>query len=132
MFGAAASTAAPAFGTNSQPTFGGAGFSFGNTTTPSAAPIFGASTQTAAPLPAPAPTFSFGGTSAATQNPALSTPAPPASGGFNFGASLSATQFRTPAPAAQTPGFSFGANNTDNKPAFGKSFSIEKGQEGCI
>uniref|UniRef100_A0A8C2G2H0 POM121 transmembrane nucleoporin n=1 Tax=Cyprinus carpio TaxID=7962 RepID=A0A8C2G2H0_CYPCA len=121
MFGAAASTAAPAFGTNSQPTFGGAGFSFGNTTTPSAAPVFGASTQTVAPLPAPAPTFSFGGASTATQNPVLSTPAPPASGGFNFGASISATPFGTPAPAAQTPGFSFGANNTDNKPAFGTS-----------
>ncbi|XP_058645248.1 nuclear envelope pore membrane protein POM 121 isoform X2 [Onychostoma macrolepis] len=121
MFGAAASTAAPAFGTNSQPTFGGAGFSFGNTTTPSAAPVFGASTQTVAPLPAPAPTFTFGGASAATQNPAPSTPAPPASGGFNFGASRSATAFGTPAPAAQTPGFSFGANNTDNKPAFGTS-----------
>ncbi|XP_016132977.1 nuclear envelope pore membrane protein POM 121 [Sinocyclocheilus grahami] len=121
MFGAAASTAAPAFGTNSQPTFGGAGFSFGNTTTPSAAPVFGASTQTVAPLPVPAPTFTFGGASTATQNPAPSTPAPPASGGFNFGVSLSATPFGTPAPAAQTPGFSFGANNTDNKPAFGTS-----------
>uniref|UniRef100_A0A672N8R9 Nuclear envelope pore membrane protein POM 121-like n=1 Tax=Sinocyclocheilus grahami TaxID=75366 RepID=A0A672N8R9_SINGR len=121
VFGAAASTAAPAFGTNSQPTFGGAGFSFGNTTTPSAAPVFGASTQTVAPLPAPAPTFTFGGASTATQNPAPSTPAPPASGGFNFGASLSATPFGTLTPAAQTPGFSFGANNTDNKPAFGAS-----------
>uniref|UniRef100_A0A8C1VQ02 POM121 transmembrane nucleoporin n=1 Tax=Cyprinus carpio TaxID=7962 RepID=A0A8C1VQ02_CYPCA len=121
MFGAAASTAAPAFGTNSQPTFGGAGFSFGNTTTPSAAPVFGTSTQTVAPLPAPAPTFTFGGASTATQNPAPSTPAPPASGGFNFGASLSATPFGTPTPAAQTPGFSFGANNTDNKLAFGTS-----------
>ncbi|XP_052423452.1 nuclear envelope pore membrane protein POM 121 isoform X1 [Carassius gibelio] len=121
MFGAAASTAAPAFGTTSQPTFGGAGFSFGNTTTPSAAPAFGASTQTVAPLPAPAPTFTFGGASTATQNAAPSTPAPPASGGFNFGASLSAAPFGTPAPAAQTPGFSFGASNPDNKPAFGTS-----------
>ncbi|XP_073685287.1 nuclear envelope pore membrane protein POM 121 isoform X2 [Garra rufa] len=123
MFGAAApaSTAAPAFGTNSQPTFGGAGFSFGNTTTPSAAPTFGATTQTVAPLPAPAPTFNFGGASTATQIPAPSTPAPPASGGFNFGASLSAAPFGTQTPAAQTPGFSFGANNTDNKPAFGTS-----------
>ncbi|XP_043107069.1 nuclear envelope pore membrane protein POM 121 [Puntigrus tetrazona] len=119
VFGAPASTAAPAFATNSQPTFGGAGFSFGNTTTPSAAPVFGASTQTVAPLPAPAPAFTFGGVSAAPQNPAPSTPAPPASGGFNFGAS--ATPFGTPAPAAQTPGFSFGANNTDSKPAFGTS-----------
>ncbi|XP_059401196.1 nuclear envelope pore membrane protein POM 121-like [Carassius carassius] len=121
LFGAAASTGAPAFGTNSQPTFGGAGFSFGNTTTPSAAPIFGTSTQSVAPLPASAPTFTFGGVSAATQNPAPSTPAPPASGGFNFGTSLSAAAFGTPTPAAQTPGFSFGANNTDNKPAFGTS-----------
>ncbi|XP_059394848.1 nuclear envelope pore membrane protein POM 121-like isoform X2 [Carassius carassius] len=121
MCGAAASTAAPAFGTNSQPTFGGAGFSFGNTTTPSAAPAFGASTQTVASLSAPAPTFTFGGASTATQNAAPSTPAPPASGGFNFGASLSAAPFGTPAPAAQTPGFSFGASNPDNKPAFGTS-----------
>ncbi|KAI7793734.1 putative nuclear envelope pore membrane protein POM 121, partial [Triplophysa rosa] len=121
-FGAAPSTAAPAFGTNSQPTFGGAssGFSFGNTTIPSVAPVFGASTQTAAPLPAPAPTFSFGGASTGTQNPAPSTPAPP-SGGFNFGASMTGTPFGTPAPAAQTPGFSFGANNMDNKPSFGTS-----------
>ncbi|XP_039532104.1 nuclear envelope pore membrane protein POM 121 isoform X1 [Pimephales promelas] len=123
-FGAAASTVAPAFGTNSQPTFGAAssGFSFGNTTTPSAAPVFGASTQTVASLPGPAPTFSFGGVSTGTQNTAPSTPAPPASGGFNFAASLSATpSFGTPGPAVQTPGFSFGANNTDNKPAFGTS-----------
>nr|XP_055064023.1 nuclear envelope pore membrane protein POM 121 isoform X2 [Misgurnus anguillicaudatus] len=116
-FGANASTAAPTFGTTSQPTFGGAssGFPFGNTTTPSAAPIFGASTQTTAPLPAPAPTFGFGGASTAPQNLAPSTPAPPASGGFNFGGSVSGTPFGTPAPA--TP-LSFGANNTENKPAF--------------
>ncbi|XP_051539554.1 nuclear envelope pore membrane protein POM 121 isoform X2 [Myxocyprinus asiaticus] len=121
-FGAAASTAAPAFGTNSQPAFGGApstGFSFGNTTTPSVAPAFGASTQTTAPIPTPAPTFTFGGALTATQNPTPSTLAPPAAGGFNFGASLSGTPFGTPTPAAQTPGFSFGANNTDSKPAFG-------------
>ncbi|XP_051972650.1 nuclear envelope pore membrane protein POM 121 isoform X2 [Xyrauchen texanus] len=128
-FGAAASTAAPAFGTNSQPTFSGApatGFSFGNTTTPSAAPAFGASTQTAAPLPTPAHAFTFGGASTATQNPAQSTQAPPAAGGFNFGASLSGTPFGASlsgtqfgTPAAQTPGFSFGAANTDSKPAFG-------------
>ncbi|XP_051541897.1 nuclear envelope pore membrane protein POM 121-like [Myxocyprinus asiaticus] len=115
-FGATASTAAPAFG--GAPS---SGFSFGNTTTPSAAPAFGASTQTAAPLPAPAPAFNFGGASTAVQNPAPSTPAPPASGGFHFGASLSGMAFGTPTPAAQTPGFSFGANNTDNKPAFGTS-----------
>ncbi|KAA0704118.1 POM 121 Nuclear envelope pore membrane protein [Triplophysa tibetana] len=121
-FGGAPSTAAPAFGTNSQSTFGVAssGFSFGNTTTPSAAPVFGASKQTAAPLPAPAPTFGFGGASTGTQNPPPSTPAPP-SGGFNFGASMTGTPFGTPATAAQTPGFSFGANNMDNKPSFGTS-----------
>nr|XP_055064027.1 nuclear envelope pore membrane protein POM 121 isoform X5 [Misgurnus anguillicaudatus] len=122
-FGANASTAAPTFGTTSQPTFGGAssGFPFGNTTTPSAAPIFGASTQTTAPLPAPAPTFGFGGASTAPQNLAPSTPAPPASGGFNFGGSVSGTPFGTPAPA--TP-LSFGANNTENKPAFGTSTPV--------
>ncbi|XP_056592426.1 nuclear envelope pore membrane protein POM 121 [Triplophysa dalaica] len=121
-FGAAPSTAAPAFGTNTQSTFGVAssGFSFGNTTTPSAAPVFGASKQTAAALPAPAPTFGFGGASTGAQNPPPSTPAPP-SGGFNFGATMTGTPFGTPAPAAQAPGFSFGANNMDNKPSFGTS-----------
>lgn len=34
------------------------------------------------------------------------------------------TPFGTPAPATQTPGFSFGGNNTDNKPAFGKSIDL--------
>ncbi|XP_036451217.1 nuclear envelope pore membrane protein POM 121 isoform X2 [Colossoma macropomum] len=120
-FGAPASTAAPAFGTPSQPTFGStsAGFSFGNTTTPSVAPAFGATTQTAAPVPAPA--FTFGAAPATPQNSAQSAPAPAASGGFNFTASLSGAQFGTPAPPAQTPGFTFGASNTDNKPAFGTS-----------
>ncbi|XP_065116587.2 nuclear envelope pore membrane protein POM 121 [Paramisgurnus dabryanus] len=125
-FGTNASTAAPTFGTTSQPTFGGpsSGFPFGNTTTPSAAPIFGASTQTTAPLPAPAPTFGFGGASTVPQNPAPSTPAPPASGGFNFGGSVPGTPFGTPAPATQPQGFSFGANNTENKPAFGTSTPV--------
>ncbi|KAL7847389.1 hypothetical protein SRHO_G00223690 [Serrasalmus rhombeus] len=120
-FGTPASTAAPAFGTPSQPTFGStsAGFSFGNTTTPSAAPAFGATTQTVAPVPAPA--FTFGAAPATPQNSAQSAPAPAASGGFNFTASLAGAQFGTPAPPAQTPGFTFGPSNADNKPAFGTS-----------
>ncbi|XP_066507773.1 nuclear envelope pore membrane protein POM 121 [Hoplias malabaricus] len=119
-FGATTSTAAPTFGTTSQPTFGStlAGFSFGNTTTPSVAPAFGATTQTAAPVPAP--TFTFGAAPATPLNSAQSAPAP-ASGGFNFTASLSGAQFGTPGPAAQTSGFSFGTNNADSKTAFGTS-----------
>ncbi|XP_022537212.2 nuclear envelope pore membrane protein POM 121 [Astyanax mexicanus] len=114
-------TAAPSFGTTTQPTFGNAssGFSFANTTTPSVAPAFGATTQTAAPVPAP--TFTFGAASATPQNNAQSAPAPAASGGFNFTASLSGAQFATPAPAAQTQGFPFGNNNADNKLTFGTS-----------
>ncbi|KAL6473293.1 hypothetical protein MHYP_G00194810, partial [Metynnis hypsauchen] len=131
-FGTPASTAAPAFGTPSQPTFGStsAGFSFGNTTTPSAAPAFGATTQTVAPVPAP--TFTFGAALATPQNSAQSAPAPAASGGFNFTASLSGAQFGTPAPPAQTPGFTFGPSNTDNKPAFGTSTPAFGGTGGPI
>ncbi|TRY95403.1 hypothetical protein DNTS_005479 [Danionella cerebrum] len=125
---AAVSTVAPAFGTNTQSSFGVAssGLSFGNTTTPSATTVFGASSQTPAALPAPAPSFSFGGATTANQNTAPSTLAAPAAGGFNFGAS---TPFGTPAPAPQTPGFSFGANNTDNKTAFGESAFLQQMSE---
>ncbi|XP_072514448.1 nuclear envelope pore membrane protein POM 121 [Salminus brasiliensis] len=114
-------TAAPTFGTPTQPTFGSAstGFSFANTTTQSVAPAFGATTQTAAPVPAPA--FTFGGAPATPQNNAQNAPAPAASGGFNFTASLSGAQFATPAPAAQTQGFTFGNSNADNKLTFGTS-----------
>uniref|UniRef100_A0AAY4EJT9 POM121 transmembrane nucleoporin n=1 Tax=Denticeps clupeoides TaxID=299321 RepID=A0AAY4EJT9_9TELE len=116
----ATSTAAPSFGTVSQPAFGGttSNFSFGGaTSTPSVAPAFGApSTQAAPSLPAPVPTFAFGALSGATQNPAQNTAGQPTTGGFNFG---TAAQFGTP---AQTPSFQFGANATsDNKPTFGTS-----------
>ncbi|CAB1352399.1 unnamed protein product [Coregonus sp. 'balchen'] len=121
-FGAAATTVASTFGTTTKLAFGGnsTGFAFGNTTgspaTP-AAPAFGSATQTVGTLPASAPTFSFGGVS--TQQ-APATPAQPATGGFNFGAAISGTQFGTPNPTTQTPGFNFGAAASD-KPAFGTS-----------
>ncbi|KAK2823371.1 hypothetical protein Q7C36_019971 [Tachysurus vachellii] len=104
-FGTPASTAAPTFGNSTKSAFGGTstGFAFGNT---SALPVTAASM--------PAPTFTFGAAPAIPQNSATS-------GGFNFSATLSGAQFGTPTPAGQNQGFSFGAGNTDNKPAFGAS-----------
>ncbi|KAF4082109.1 hypothetical protein AMELA_G00147820 [Ameiurus melas] len=104
-FGTPASTAAPTFGNSTQSAFTGAstGFPFGNT---SALPVSAASM--------PAPTFTFGAAPATPQNSTTS-------GGFNFAAALSGAQFSTPTPAGQNQGFSFGAGNTDNKPAFGTS-----------
>uniref|UniRef100_A0A674B2U3 POM121 transmembrane nucleoporin n=1 Tax=Salmo trutta TaxID=8032 RepID=A0A674B2U3_SALTR len=115
-FGAAATTAASTFGTTTKLAFGAnsTGFAFGNTTGTPAAPAFGSATQTVGILPASAPTFSFGGVS--TQQ-APATPAQPATGGFNFGAAISGTQFGTSNPTTQTPGFNFGMAT----PAFGQS-----------
>ncbi|XP_055731055.1 nuclear envelope pore membrane protein POM 121-like isoform X2 [Salvelinus fontinalis] len=115
-FGAAATTAASTFGTTTKLAFGAnsTGFAFGNTTGTTAAPAFGSATQTVGILPASAPTFSFGGVS--TQQ-APATPAQPATGGFNFGAAVSGTQFGTSNPTTQTPGFNFGTST----PAFGQS-----------
>ncbi|CDQ65987.1 unnamed protein product [Oncorhynchus mykiss] len=105
-FGAAATTATSTFGTTTKLAFGAnsTGFAFGNTTGTPAAPAFGSATQTVGILPASAPTFSFGGVS--TQQ-APATPAQPATGGFNFGAAISGTQFGTSNPTTQTPGFNF-------------------------
>ncbi|XP_014052596.1 nuclear envelope pore membrane protein POM 121 [Salmo salar] len=118
-FGAAATTAASTFGTPTKLAFGASstGFAFGNTAAAPAAPAFGSATQTAGTLPASAPTFSFGGVSA-QQAPA--TPVQPTTGGFNFSAAISGTQFGTPNLTTQTPGFNFGAAASD-KPAFGTS-----------
>ncbi|XP_029105938.1 nuclear envelope pore membrane protein POM 121-like isoform X2 [Scleropages formosus] len=125
-FGTAASTAAPTFGTPSKLAFGGGlpVFGFGSPTVPSATPTFGSITQT----PTPAPHFAFGGatsTQPGSSAPLQSTAAQPATGGFNFGASLSGGQFGAPSsanPTAQASVFTFGASNTqDNKPAFGTS-----------
>ncbi|XP_042183786.1 nuclear envelope pore membrane protein POM 121 [Oncorhynchus tshawytscha] len=115
-FGAAATTATSTFGTTTKLAFGAnsTGFAFGNTTGTPAAPAFGSATQTVGILPASAPTFSFGGVS--TQQ-APATPAQPATGGFNFGAAISGTQFGTSNPTTQTPGFNFGTST----PAFGQS-----------
>ncbi|KAG5284734.1 hypothetical protein AALO_G00029890 [Alosa alosa] len=138
--GAGGATAAPsatpasAFGTGGQSMFGSSagsaasGFSFGSagaaaatttTTSAPAVPTFGTpSTQTAAPLAAANPTFTFG-------QPAQNTPATPATnsntGGFNFGT-----------PQSQTPSFSFGANTANflatstpfNQPAAGGSMAF--------
>ncbi|CAB1316554.1 unnamed protein product [Coregonus sp. 'balchen'] len=130
-FGAAATTAASTFGTPTKLAFGASstGFAFGNTTASPAAPAFGSGTQTAGTLPASTPNFSFGGVSA---QQAPTTPAQPATGGFNFGAAISGTQFGTPNLTTQTPGFNFGAAASD-KPAFGSpsapSFSIGAGSK---
>ncbi|XP_031163777.1 nuclear envelope pore membrane protein POM 121 isoform X2 [Sander lucioperca] len=122
-FGLAAVTTATGFGTPAKPAFGAssAGFAFGGTTgptaAPSAAPSFGAATQTQSSSSA---TFTFG--SAAPQQ-VPSGPAPPAPSGFNFGAGMPCPQFGTPVannPAPQMGSFNFGAAATD-KPAFGTS-----------
>ncbi|XP_069040589.1 nuclear envelope pore membrane protein POM 121 [Lepisosteus oculatus] len=119
--GATTTTAAPSFGTPSQPAFGSgsAGFSFGTTTAAAAAPAFGSTTQTSAPLPVPTPSFSFGAAAGAQASaPPASQGAPQPTAGFSFGAGLSSAQFA--APAAPSPAFSFGASNAkDSKPAFG-------------
>uniref|UniRef100_A0A4W6DFL5 POM121 transmembrane nucleoporin n=1 Tax=Lates calcarifer TaxID=8187 RepID=A0A4W6DFL5_LATCA len=123
-FGAAAATTATTFGTPAKPAFGGssAGFAFGGSTAPQAAPTaapsFGAATQTQSSSSA---TFTFG--SGAPQ-PAPSGPAQPAPGAFNFGAGMSCPQFGTPVPNNPAPhmgSFNFGAAATD-KPAFGVLF----------
>ncbi|XP_046898906.1 nuclear envelope pore membrane protein POM 121 isoform X2 [Hypomesus transpacificus] len=125
--GGAPTTAASTFGSSAKPAFGSGstGFAFGSTTTPSAAaapPAFGSATQTAgALLPPPASTFTFGG-GLLQHNPA--TPAQPASGGFNFGAAISGSQFGSPIPnnpTTQTPGFNFGSAAAKDMPAFGTS-----------
>ncbi|XP_040907379.1 nuclear envelope pore membrane protein POM 121 [Toxotes jaculatrix] len=122
-FGAAAATTATTFGTPAKPAFGAGstGFTFGGSTAPpaapSAAPSFGAATQTQSSSSA---TFAFGG---GAPQPAPSGPAQPASGGFNFGAGMSCPQFGTPVsnnPAPHMGNFNFGAAATD-KPAFGTS-----------
>ncbi|XP_070773444.1 nuclear envelope pore membrane protein POM 121 [Enoplosus armatus] len=122
-FGTVATTTATSFGTPAKPAFGASstGFAFGGTTAPSAAPTaapsFGAATQTQSSSSA---TFTFG--SAAPQQ-APSGPAQPAPSGFNFGAGMPCSQFGTPVsnnPAPQMGGFNFGAAATD-KPAFGTS-----------
>ncbi|XP_045896041.1 nuclear envelope pore membrane protein POM 121 isoform X2 [Micropterus dolomieu] len=122
-FGTVAVTTATSFATPAKPAFGAtsAGFAFGGTTAPSAAPSaapsFGASTQTQSSSSA---TFTFG--SAAPQQ-APSGPAQPAQSGFNFGASMPCPQFGTPVsnnPAPQMGSFNFGAAATD-KPTFGTS-----------
>ncbi|KAK9536772.1 hypothetical protein VZT92_006533 [Zoarces viviparus] len=119
-FGSAAVTTATSFGTPAKPAFGASatGFTFGNTTAPSAAPSgFGAATQTQSSSSAG---FTFG--SAAPQQ-APPGPAQPAPSGFNFGAGMPCPQFGTPVPnnpAPQMGSFNFGAAATD-KPAFGTS-----------
>ncbi|XP_032389414.1 nuclear envelope pore membrane protein POM 121 isoform X2 [Etheostoma spectabile] len=122
-FGSAAVTTAAGFGTPAKPAFGAnsTGFAFGGTTgptaAPSAAPSFGAATQTQSSSSA---TFTFG--SAAPQQ-VPSGPAPSAPSGFNFGAGIPCPQFGTPVannPAPQMGSFNFGAAATD-KPAFGTS-----------
>ncbi|XP_040006036.1 nuclear envelope pore membrane protein POM 121 isoform X2 [Xiphias gladius] len=122
-FGAATATTATTFGTPAKPAFGASstGFAFGGSTAPpaapSAAPSFGAATQTQSSSSA---TFTFG--SGAPQ-PAPSGPAQPTPGGFNFGAGMSCPQFGTPVsnnPAPHMGSFNFGATATD-KPAFGTS-----------
>ncbi|KAK2828679.1 hypothetical protein Q5P01_019713 [Channa striata] len=116
-FGAAAATTATTFGTPAKPPFGASStaFAFVGTTTPSAAPNFGAATQTQS-----SSNFAFG--SAAPQ-PAPSGPTQPAPSGFNFGGGMSCPQFATPVtnnPAPQMGSFNFGAGAAD-KPAFGTS-----------
>ncbi|KAI3373921.1 hypothetical protein L3Q82_022490 [Scortum barcoo] len=116
-FGASAVTTATNFGTPAKPAFGASstGFAFGGSTAPSAAPSFGAATQSSSSA-----TFAFGG---AAPQQTSSSPAQPATSGFNFGAGMSAPQFGTPVsnnPAPQMGSFNFGAAATD-KPAFGTS-----------
>ncbi|XP_054482291.1 nuclear envelope pore membrane protein POM 121 isoform X2 [Anoplopoma fimbria] len=122
-FGSTAVTTATSFGTPAKPAFGASstGFGFGSTTAPSAAPSaapsFGAATQTQS---ASSATFTFG--SAAPQQ-APSGPAQHPSSGFNFGSGMPCPQFGTPVsnnPAPQMGSFNFGAAATD-KPAFGTS-----------
>uniref|UniRef100_A0A3Q2UNX3 POM121 transmembrane nucleoporin n=1 Tax=Fundulus heteroclitus TaxID=8078 RepID=A0A3Q2UNX3_FUNHE len=121
---AAATTAAPSFGTPAKPAFGASstGFAFGTNATPSAAPPaasgFGAATQTPS---SSSTSFAFGG---AAPQPAPSGPAQPATGGFNFGASMPCPQFGSPVstnPAPQMGSFNFGAAAASDKPAFGTS-----------
>ncbi|XP_029028756.1 nuclear envelope pore membrane protein POM 121 [Betta splendens] len=116
-FGSAPATTATTFETPAKPAFGSSstGFAFGGTTAPSAAPSFGAATQTQS-----SSAFNFGG---AAPQPVASGPAQPATGGFNFGAGMPCPQFGTPVssnPAPQMGSFNFGAAATD-KPAFGTS-----------
>ncbi|KAK5611163.1 hypothetical protein CRENBAI_020944 [Crenichthys baileyi] len=117
---ATATTAAPSFGTPAKPAFGASstGFAFGTNAAPSAAPSFGTATQTQSSSSA---SFAFG--SAAPQS-APSGSAQPATGGFNFGASMPCPQFGTPvsnSPAPQMGSFNFGAAAASDKPVFGTS-----------
>ncbi|XP_047235340.1 nuclear envelope pore membrane protein POM 121 isoform X2 [Girardinichthys multiradiatus] len=120
---ATATTAAPSFGTPAKPAFGASstGFAFGTNAAPSAPPpvppSFGTATQTQSSSSA---SFAFG--SAAPQS-APSGSAQPATGGFNFGASMPCPQFGTPvssSPAPQMGSFNFGAAAAaSDKPVFG-------------
>ncbi|XP_066551273.1 nuclear envelope pore membrane protein POM 121 isoform X1 [Amia ocellicauda] len=125
-FGAPAATppatAPPAFGSATQASV--APPAFGSTTQASVAPpAFGSTTQASTGQLNPVTGFSFGGpatTLPSTALPSQSAPQP-TPGGFSFGASLSSSQFGTPAPPAQNQTFAFG-NNKDGKPAFGFNF----------
>ncbi|XP_077403366.1 nuclear envelope pore membrane protein POM 121 [Vanacampus margaritifer] len=113
---ATAATAPSSFVTPTKPAFGAGSttFNFGGTTAPSAAPSFGQAAQTQSTT-----SFNFGG-AASQQTP--SGPAPPASGGFNFGAAISQSQFGAPVannPAPQMGSFNFGAAGTSTP--FGQS-----------
>ncbi|XP_027888322.1 nuclear envelope pore membrane protein POM 121 [Xiphophorus couchianus] len=117
-----AATSAPTFGTPAKPVFGtgSTGFAFGANAAPSVTPSFGGSTQTQSSSTS---TFPFGSSSGATQ-PAASGSAQPATGGFNFGASMSCPQFGTPVSSNTAPqmgSFNFGAGAAADKPAFGTS-----------
>uniref|UniRef100_A0A3B5LHP3 Uncharacterized protein n=1 Tax=Xiphophorus couchianus TaxID=32473 RepID=A0A3B5LHP3_9TELE len=117
-----AATSAPTFGTPAKPVFGtgSTGFAFGANAAPSVTPSFGGSTQTQSSSTS---TFPFGSSSGATQ-PAASGSAQPATGGFNFGASMSCPQFGTPVSSNTAPqmgSFNFGAGAAADKPAFGES-----------
>uniref|UniRef100_A0A096MDV8 POM121 transmembrane nucleoporin n=1 Tax=Poecilia formosa TaxID=48698 RepID=A0A096MDV8_POEFO len=113
---AAVATSAPTFGTPAKPAFGAGstGFAFGANAAPSVTPSFGGSTQTQSSSTS---TFPFGSSSGAAQS-AASGSAQPATGGFNFGASMSCPQFGTPVSSNTAPqmgSFSFGAGAAADK-----------------
>ncbi|XP_008426898.1 nuclear envelope pore membrane protein POM 121 isoform X1 [Poecilia reticulata] len=116
----ATATSAPTFGTPAKPAFGAGstGFAFGANAAPSVTPSFGGSTQTQSSSTS---TFPFGSSSGGAQS-AASGSAQPATGGFNFGASMSCPQFGTPVSSNTAPqmgSFNFGAGAAADKPAFG-------------
>uniref|UniRef100_A0A3P9PUF8 POM121 transmembrane nucleoporin n=1 Tax=Poecilia reticulata TaxID=8081 RepID=A0A3P9PUF8_POERE len=118
----ATATSAPTFGTPAKPAFGAGstGFAFGANAAPSVTPSFGGSTQTQSSSTS---TFPFGSSSGGAQS-AASGSAQPATGGFNFGASMSCPQFGTPVSSNTAPqmgSFNFGAGAAADKPAFGES-----------